>query len=167
MYVNLALELAPDDPAVHRKRSLLFLVGGATDKALASALTAIELAPDRAEGYVNLGRVYQAKIREHRLADEEVPEELYRSAIEAFERGDSSELSVSALVEKARTYASWPGHREEGSAAFREALERAVELEDHPRRLMIAEEIALRARRLGADPSAGSNRLFRPNPWRA
>jgi tetratricopeptide (TPR) repeat protein len=146
--VRLALELAPDDPRVHQRRSELALVGGSTDKALDAALTAIELAPDDPAGQMTLGSVYQAKMREHRLAGEEVPEELYRSAIEAFERADSGEWSVQARIEGARTLASWPEHREETDAAFQAALERAVELEDRPRRLLIAEEIAARARRL-------------------
>ena len=144
---RLALELAPDDPRVYQKRAQLALVGGSTDRALDAALTAIELSPDHPESHLALGSVYQAKIREHRLADEEVPEELYRSAIEAFERADSGGMSVQALIERARTLASWPGHREEANAAFQAALERAVELEDQIRRLLIAEEMAGRARR--------------------
>jgi len=145
--IKTARELAPDDPRVQRSRAQLALSGGSTENALQAALTAIELAPDDPANHLALGVVYQAKIREHRLAKEEVPEELYRTALEAFERADAGEPSIQARIERARTLASWPGHDEEAQAAFWDALERAVERENQPYQLMIAEEIALGARR--------------------
>jgi len=146
---RLALELAPDDPRVQQKRSELALAGGDTDKALAAALSAVELAPDDPTSQMAVGVVYQAKLREQRLAGKEPSEEFYRSAVEAFERADAGESSVQARIERARTLASWPGHREEAEAAFQAALDRAIELEDRAHAFLIAEEMALRARRLG------------------
>lgn len=151
--VKTAIELAPEDPRVQRTRSQLALAGGSTEKALDAALTAIELAPDEPANHLALGIVQQARMREHQLADEEVPEELYRSAIEAFDRADADDVSVQARVEKARTLGSWPGHEEEARAAFQAALARAIELESRTHQFVIAEEMALRARRLG-DPES-------------
>lgn len=146
---RIALELAPDDPRVHLRLAELKLVGGDTDEALAAVLTAIELAPDDPANYLALASVYQAKLREQQLLGEEPSDELYRSAIEALERADEGETSIQARIQRARTLAGWQGHGEEAHAAFQAALERAVELKDRPYQLMIAEEIALRARRLG------------------
>jgi len=144
-----ALELAPDDPRVHLMVAEFKLVVADTEEALASVLTAIELAPDDPVNYLALGAVYQAKVREQQLAGEQPSDELYRSTLEALERADEGEASLQARTQRARTLAGWPGHREEAHAAFQAALERAVELEDRPYQLMIAEEMALRARRLG------------------
>jgi len=146
-----ALGLAPEDPRVQRMRSQLALAGGSTEKALDAALTAIELAPDDPANHLALGIVHQARMRERRLADEKVPEELYRSAIEAFDRADVGDVSVQARIEKARTLGSWPGHEKEARAAFQAALARAIEVESRTHQFVIAEEMALRARRLG-DP---------------
>jgi tetratricopeptide (TPR) repeat protein len=147
--IRLALELAPDDPRVQRKRSELALRGGNTDTALGAALTAVELAPNDPASHLAVGVVYQAKLREQQIAGEEPSEEFYRLALEAFERADAGESSIKARIERARTLAGWPGHREEAEAAFQAALERAIELEDRPHLILLAEEIALRARRLG------------------
>jgi tetratricopeptide (TPR) repeat protein len=145
--IQTALELAPDDPRVHRRHAEFALVLSDTEKGLDAALIAIELAPDDPTNYLALGSVYQAKLREQQLAGEQPSEELYRSALDAFERADAGEASLQARIQRARTLGSWSGHREEAQAAFQAALERAVELEDRPHQLMIAEEIALRARR--------------------
>ena len=144
-----ALELAPDDPRVHRRVAELKLAIANTEEALAAALTAIELAPDEARSHLTLGSVYQAKLREQMLKGEQQSEELFRSAIEAFERADKGETSLAARIEKARTLAAWPGHDEESRATFQAALDLAVELREQPQQLMIAEEMALQARRSG------------------
>jgi tetratricopeptide (TPR) repeat protein len=147
--VETALELAPDDPRVYRNKSELKLVLAMTDQALAAALTALELAPDDSASHMALGTVYQAKIREQLLAEEPVSEEFYRSAIEAFERADSGDWSsLQARIQKARTLGSWPGKSEEAHAAFQASLDLAVELDDRPHRLLIAEEMVKRARRI-------------------
>ena len=150
--VRLGVELDPGDPRVQRMRSELALAAGDTQEALAAALSAVELAPDAPASHLVVGIVYQAKLREQQLAGKEPSEEFYRSAIQAFERADAGDSSIQARIERARTLASWAGHEEEAEAAFLAALDRAVELQDQPRRTLIAEEIALRARRLGDSP---------------
>jgi tetratricopeptide (TPR) repeat protein len=75
--IRLALEVAPDEPRVQQRRSELALAGGDTDNALAAAMSAVELAPDDPASHLGVGVVYQAKLREQRIAGNEPPEEFY------------------------------------------------------------------------------------------
>ncbi len=127
--VEQALERAPGDPRVHRRHSELALLQRDTEQALAAALTALELDPEDVESSLNLAVVQRARVREHRLRDEEPPEELFRSALEALERADREPGSVPARLERARILASWEGHREEAAAAYRSAVELAARQE--------------------------------------
>jgi tetratricopeptide (TPR) repeat protein len=148
--VLLALELAPEDSRVHQRRADLALMHGNTEDALAAALTAVELG-DNPFAQLTLGQVYQAMMREKQIASGgkgERDDDLYRSALRAFEQADRGDAAMQARVERARTISAW-GSPEEADLAFDAALALAIEEGDGPRRLLIAEEIATRARRHG------------------
>src|SRR5690606_11770749 len=104
------------------------------ERARTAALTATELDPRNASAFLQLGVVYQAQIRQRRdIEGKEADDQLYRSAIQAFERAarlGEPVQNLTALRERGRTFASWPGHEEEADAAFREVVEYSATLDD-------------------------------------
>ncbi len=122
-----ALELAPQDPGVHVRLSEFALVRGDAEAARHAAAAAVELAPDAVEPQIQLGKVHQARILEQRKrTGSEADDDLFRSAIAAFEQADENGGGVvEALLERARVLSTWPGRQEQAAPAFRAALELA------------------------------------------
>lgn len=128
--IEASLLRAPDDPLVHLGRSERALTQRDTREALAAALTAVELAGNQPNVWIQVGRVHQARIREARLIDEIVPDDsIFEAAIAAFEKSDELEEGgyVGALVERARVYGTWEGHGNQAEQAYRDAVALAEE----------------------------------------
>jgi tetratricopeptide (TPR) repeat protein len=122
------LEREPGNDFAYVLRSRAALLRNDAEGALAPALTAIELDPDDPFTHEQLGKVHAAGIRALALEDEEVPEELYRSAVEAFEAGREladEELRWHFSQYRARILANWKGQEAEADAAFRRAIAEA------------------------------------------
>lgn len=121
-------ERFPREPLVHVREAELALVRGDTDKALAAALTATEIAPRFSQGFHQLGIVHEARLRERSFEGQVPGDELFEAAIQAFRRADGlAEGSLEARVEIARIYAFWPDHQREAAEGFRQALALAKE----------------------------------------
>jgi tetratricopeptide (TPR) repeat protein len=149
------LSRAPDDPLVHVTRSERALTKNDTSEALAAILTAVELNASDIDIWIQLGRVHQARIREIRLIENGTPDDsIFEAAIEAFEKGDEITEGghVGARIERARVYASWRAHMDEAEAAYRYAIDLALEHADADEILSAcsnAEEFAKAAGRTG------------------
>lgn len=113
----------PDDPRVHRTESALALVRGDPAAALAAARAALDLAPDDAESWTQLGSAHKGRIREARARGGDPADALYEEAIAAFDRVDELENGhVGARLEKARVYGSWKNHSADAVAAYHSAI---------------------------------------------
>jgi tetratricopeptide (TPR) repeat protein len=113
----------PEDPRVYRGESALAISMGDGERALAAALRARELAPEDPESWVALGGAQVARIRALQQRKQTPPDELYREALEAFDKVDALVAGhVGARVEKARVYGMWRGHLSEAAEAFQQAL---------------------------------------------
>ncbi len=147
------LQRAPDDPLVHVTRSERALTRNDTGESLAAILTAVELDREDSTIWVQVGRVHQARIREARLINREVPDDSsFEAAIEAFEKADRFEEGghVGARIERARVYSTWRGRMNEADEAYRFAMELAQEHGDVEEILVVgasAAEFAEAARR--------------------
>jgi tetratricopeptide (TPR) repeat protein len=122
------LEREPGNDFAYVLRSRAALLRNDAEGALAPALTAIELDPDDPFTHEQLGKVHAARIRALALEDEEAPEELYRSAVEAFEAGREladEELRWHFSQYRARILANWKGQEAEAAEAFRRAIAEA------------------------------------------
>jgi tetratricopeptide (TPR) repeat protein len=123
------LSREPDNDHAHVVRSRLELARNDVDAALQSALTAVELAPEKPWTHQQLGKVHQARIQIAQLEEGGTPsEELYRAAAESFRRAAehaSQELRWREELEVAKVLAAWPGKEEEATEAFRSVLESA------------------------------------------
>jgi tetratricopeptide (TPR) repeat protein len=118
----------PDDARVYRTESALALVRGDRRAALAAVGRALELDPDDAESWTQLGAVHLARIRSALRRDAIPRDALYEDALEAFDRVETLEGGhVGARLEKARVYASWDGHSQQADDAYRAAVELARE----------------------------------------
>ena len=121
----------PGNPAAHLRKSEISMLKGDVDEALAQALTATQLDPKSGLYQQQVGIVHRTRIREKNLKGEKVDEALFRSAIEAFEKADQLDGPYWAYrIERARVYATWPGHVEEAKQAYRAAVESAIESDD-------------------------------------
>jgi len=137
------LEKAPQDPAVQLARSELALVQNDTAGALEAAETGVELAPQDLGLWLQLGKVHQARLVEHRARGRNPADGIYEAAIAAFERADEiAGGSVEARVEEARVITVWPGHAREAGQAYRDAVELALE-QGEPQVVLYAAEAAL------------------------
>lgn len=124
------LQRHPEDPRVHRGESALAVAMGDSDRALAAAERARDLAPEDPENWVSLGAAHVAQILALQSRQQDPPDALYEAALAAFDKVDELvkevdklvEGHVGARVEKARVYESWRGHQEEAAAALRDAL---------------------------------------------
>ncbi len=115
--------VAPDSAPVFRARSELALLDRDPDAAIAAARRAAELAPEDPESHVQLGRVHQLRIREQQALGRAADAALLQPALAAFERADQlGKGNVSLRLERARLYASWPGHDAEARAAYEDAI---------------------------------------------
>ncbi len=139
--VEEVLQREPGSAAAYARKAELQMVRSDVDGALASALTAVELAPKSAEHALLLGRVHQARLQLAQQAGTPADDAVFLAAIAAFERsatlyeqeGDSrvgAAGAVVALSERARTLASWPDHEAEALAALRTTIERAEQSGD-------------------------------------
>jgi tetratricopeptide (TPR) repeat protein len=121
----------PDDPRVHRTESALALVRGDPAAALAAARAALELAPDDAESWTQLGSAHKGRIRETRARGGDPADALYEEAIAAFDRVDELESGhVGARLEKAHVYGSWKDHSADAIVAYRSAIALARQREN-------------------------------------
>jgi tetratricopeptide (TPR) repeat protein len=128
--IDEVLARSPESSLAHARRSELALVESDSARALQEALLAVELAPDDAFAQMQLGIVRRAEIRERKLKNQPIDDELYRAAIAAFERaaaiaGRAAPYAylTNAWTERAVVFATWPGHDEEAARAYREAGE--------------------------------------------
>ncbi len=121
------LEKEPGNPTAFMKRAELQLVRGEGEEALASALTAAELAPDSVAAHRTVGAVHRALVREQLLRHREAPDEMHQAAIDAFDRAVVLSADREALGawydrrEQAHVYSSWAGHKQDAQAKFKEA----------------------------------------------
>jgi tetratricopeptide (TPR) repeat protein len=124
--VQRGLGEAPDLPLVHVTASQLALAQGNTRRALTAVQRAEQLAPEDPTVLVQLGTVHQARIHETRRRGGRPTEEMFESAIGAFERLDRLEGgSPRAQIERARTLGAW-GRHAEAVQAYKGAIELAV-----------------------------------------
>jgi tetratricopeptide (TPR) repeat protein len=139
------LKHAPDDPLVHVTRSERALTRNDTGESLAAILTAVELDREDATIWVQVGRVHQARIREARLINREIPDDsMFEAAIEAFEKADRFQEGglVGARIERARVYSTWRGKMTEADEAYYYAMELAKEHGDLEERLVVGASAA-------------------------
>lgn len=123
-----AASVAPDAAAVQRARSELALLDGRIEDAQHSAERAAEIAPEATESQLQLARVFQARIRQQQLQRQPPDESLLYRALAAFERADQlSGSNVSTRLERARLFATWPGHDAEARAAYDDAVSLAAQ----------------------------------------
>jgi uncharacterized protein (TIGR02996 family) len=126
-----AAQRFPDNPYVNIRQAEVALVRGDTEAATAAALRATELAPNEGDPQHTLGMVYQARIREARVAGETPDDDLYRKSIAAFEKADQLfGGSIVSQIQRARVLSVWKGHEEEARTAFRSTVENARKLGD-------------------------------------
>jgi tetratricopeptide (TPR) repeat protein len=122
--VAIGLERAPDRALVQQTRSHVALAANDVDEALRAAQRAVELEPRSLDAWLDVGKVHQARIRQHQIGKTIAPAEVFQAALDAYAR--ASEIApddVRPRVERARVLAVWPGHVEQALAAHREALE--------------------------------------------
>jgi tetratricopeptide (TPR) repeat protein len=117
----------PNDAQVHRRESEIALVKSDTERALTSALTAVNLKPDDFNNYVQLGIVHEARIREAALTQKQIDLEIYEAAEDAFQKADklANGTSPVAMIELGKLYSVWPERSAEAGAAYRRAVEAA------------------------------------------
>ncbi|MDJ0787735.1 MAG: tetratricopeptide repeat protein [Myxococcota bacterium] len=120
----------PGHAGANRQRAELRLVSMDLAEALTAALTAAEIAPDDPAVQVTLGRVHQSRIIEARkIKGEEPADDIFQSAIDAFEKAEAGyegvEERLPVVLEIAKVYESWPGHVEEAKDAHRRVNELA------------------------------------------
>jgi tetratricopeptide (TPR) repeat protein len=137
--VRIGLERSPDHPNVQRQRAYVALARGDVDEALIAAQRAVELEPEESARWSELGRVHQARIRQHQLQGKTAPDEVYQAALDAFGRADAiAKGDARAQVESARVLAAWVGHGEQALAAHRGAIATAKRLADTEARIFAA-----------------------------
>ncbi len=151
--VQEVLEREPDNARAQVVRSHLALLRKDTPAALTAALTAVELDPKSSEAFHQLGQVHQARIVEAREVATQAPsDEIFEAAIAAFAR--AAELgtpyqAASAMRQRARVLATWPGHEAQAEAAFRELVTSVADSEDARLREEAAQAALVYARRTG------------------
>jgi tetratricopeptide (TPR) repeat protein len=122
--VTRVLELEPKNVLGHVRRSEIALARSNSADALAAALTATELDPNDVMAQMQLGIVHLARLREHTIKGEKVPDSVYLEAEKALKRaGEIHAHGYQSRVELGRLYAVWPDHNEQAEAAFREAIQ--------------------------------------------
>jgi tetratricopeptide (TPR) repeat protein len=140
----------PDDPRVLRTESALALVRGDAAAALNAARAALDLAPEDAESWSQLGAAHKGRIREALARGADPADTLYEEAIAAFEKVDDLESGhVGARLEKAHVYGSWKNHGADAVAAYRSAIALAEERENRERWLGAALAMEAYAHRTG------------------
>jgi tetratricopeptide (TPR) repeat protein len=124
--VDEVLKDEPKNATAYIRRSEVALARSDADAALQAALTATELQPNEGMGYMQLGIVQEARIRELRVKRKDVPEDLFEAAVAAFQKADERfHGGPNARIEMGRVYAVWPGHDKEAEAAYRSAVSAA------------------------------------------
>jgi len=146
--VEQALERDSANGRAHGLLSRLSLLDNDVDAALTSALTAVELAPEDAETWMRLGRVYQARIQLDQTGGRIPEDSVFRGAVEGFTKADAAsekagdlEGRVVAQFERARVLAAWPEHTTEAKESYLELIDLAGSGGD-PKRLRAASEMA-------------------------
>ena len=121
----------PDDAQVHRGESKIAVVERDSERALAAAHKAVELAPEDPDNWIQLGAAWASRVRDiHRkkLPDDA---ETFQAAIAAFQKVDELEHGhVGARVEIARLYGQWDGHQQQAAESFRSAIALAKQSDD-------------------------------------
>jgi tetratricopeptide (TPR) repeat protein len=139
------LEKEPRSILAYIRRSEWQLARADSAAALQAALTATELDPKHVLARIQVGLVHRARIREHALKKEPVPEALYAEALASLDRaielakqGAEAEPGwiVRAWIERANVLATWPAREGEASAAYRLAAEMAREWPEQERRAL-------------------------------
>lgn len=121
--VNQVIEREPGNATAYVRRSEIALARANSGDALQAALTATELDPKNGIAWMQLGIVHLARIREHTLKGESIPEELFQEAEKAFRRtAEIFPKGHRVRVELGRLYAIWPDHAAEAEASFRDAI---------------------------------------------
>jgi len=151
--VNQVIEREPSNATAYMRRSEIGLARAKSEDALQAALTATELAPKDGMAWMQLGIVHLARIREHSIKGQPVPDSLFQEAEKAFKRTASIFPDGHRVrVELGRLYAIWPGHAAEAEASFRDAVAVATK---RPRRARAAGAAISYAR------AAGNQELLR------
>lgn len=121
--VTQVIEREPRNATAYVRRSEIALARANSADALQAALTATELEPKSGLAWMQLGIVHLARIREHTLKGEPIPESLYQDAEKAFQRtAEIYPTGHRVRVELGRLYAVWPDHAAQAEAAFRDAI---------------------------------------------
>lgn len=129
--IRQVMEKDPGNADAHVRTSELAMLQGRLDDALAAAMTAAQLAPQKGLYQQQLGIVHRARIRDANLRGEKVDDALFQRAIDAFEKADQIDGPYWAYrIEAARVYGAWPGHMEQAKASYRKAVELAIESGD-------------------------------------
>ncbi len=146
------LEREPENPVAYMRKTELALIREDVEEALSIALTGVQIAPESATAYRNLGTTYRAAIGERQVKGQPVPEKLFEKALAAFQRAEQlhaqeqdSENWVD-VIEQSRVYQSWPDHGDQVRERIIAAFEMASRQDAKPgMRAAIAE-----AKRAGA-----------------
>jgi tetratricopeptide (TPR) repeat protein len=115
----------PDSADAYVTKSQLALVLSEPEEALKSALTAIELAPDGIGPHQQAGMVHQARIQLLQRERATIPEELFRAALQSFQRAAEladEEDRWNHEYQIARVLASWPDRHREATKAYQDAV---------------------------------------------
>lgn len=135
------LERAPDAAALHSAKAELSLFQNDVDAALAAARKAVELEPEEAPHWMQLGRVHKGAIRQAQLKKERPAPVSFVEGMAAFGRADElAGGSVPAQIERARLVGLRGGskRKDEAELAFRNAMALAVDQGEPALQLMVA-----------------------------
>jgi tetratricopeptide (TPR) repeat protein len=140
--VRQVLDANPDDADGQRTLSELALTRGNLNPALRAAEKATELDPESSAGWMQLGKVHLAFVREAQVAKQPLPAEHVDAALAAFTRADEAgDGYVHARLERARALALRPGSREEAARAYRGAVELALQQSDRATQVAAADAV--------------------------
>jgi tetratricopeptide (TPR) repeat protein len=126
--IQSVIQRDPTNPEAHLRLSELAMVRADLDEALAQARIAAELDPKKGLYQHQIGLVHRTRVREKALNGETADDAIFRYAIEAFQKADALDGPYWAYqIEIARVYGAWAGHFEEAKAAYRKAVETAIQ----------------------------------------
>lgn len=127
--INGVIERDPKNAHAYMSRSSVDLIRGDIPKALVAAETAVQLDPKSPFVYMQLGVVRRTKIRklelQHKVPEDgdfEAAESAFRQALKVSDDETPGPLVAKAWMEIANVYLTWPHHRKQAEAIYREAI---------------------------------------------